>query len=122
MVFTHHGIPTNIPHQRVHETESRFFNFCAILPCRFIFSEVRLLMILILLQLTITIAFSSSSSSSCVVCPWAGSRHPPPPPLPVPSHPLHFHIPITPFSFLSSPFPLTHFPRPFPYKTLLLDH
>src|SRR5437867_3091802 len=26
------------------------------------------------------------------------------------------------FSFLSSTFPLTHFPRPFPYKTLLLDH
>src|SRR3989441_4738166 len=26
------------------------------------------------------------------------------------------------FSFLSSLFPLTHFPRPFPYKTPLLDH
>src|SRR2546425_831643 len=48
--------------------------------------------------------FKSSSSSSCVVCPWAGSRHPPPPPLPVPSHPLHFHIPITPFPSFLLPF------------------
>src|SRR3989442_3666376 len=48
-----------------------------------------------------------ASTSSTSPCPQPSSSFP------------HTH---QSFSFLSSLSPLTHFPRPFPYKTPLLDH